>query len=70
MTKPTYHVHLLAVTDATCRPVHVTRQQVASLTAATRLARHLGYRICTVGGLAYLDTSTDTPHWVITVHED
>ena len=70
MTKPTYRVHLLAVTGATVRRVHVTQQQVASLTAATRLARNLGYRICTVGGLAYLDTSADTPHWVITVHED
>jgi hypothetical protein len=68
--KPTYQVHIIAVTDATTRLQHVTPDRVASITAAKRLVRNMFYRICTVGGLAYLDTSTDTPHWVVTVHED
>ena len=72
--KPTYPVHLLAVTDATVRLAHVTQQQVSSLTAAKRLARNLGYRVCTVGGLADLATNCgrdgETIAWIITVHED
>ena len=63
-------LHILAVTDSSSRLEHVTEQTVSSVAAARRLARSMGYRVCTAGGLCYLDTAAAEPCWVITVHED
>jgi len=72
--KPSYPVHVLAVTETTTRLDFVTKSRVESVTAAKRLARNLGYRVCTVGGLAELVTNGgydgETTAWLITVHED
>jgi hypothetical protein len=63
-------LHILAVTDRTTRLEHVTQQTVSSVTGARRLARAMGYRVCTVGGVCELNTDFGLPCWVITVHED
>jgi hypothetical protein len=71
MPAPTYPVTVLAVTQTSMRTAHVTREQVASLTAARRLVRSLGYRVCTVGGLAELfGRDGEALSWMITVHEE
>lgn len=69
MPKTAAPLHILAVTDTTTRLEHVTTQTVASVAAARRLARSMGYRVCTVGGTCELDTAHEPPCWIITVHE-
>jgi hypothetical protein len=63
-------LHILAVTDRTTRLEYVTKETVSSVTGARRLARDLGYRVCTVGGVCEMDTAHESPRWIITVHED
>ncbi len=63
-------LYILAVTDRTTRLECVTTKTVASVAAARRLARSMGYRVCTVGGMCELDTAHEPPCWIITVHED
>lgn len=69
MTKTSAPLHILAVTETTTWLEHITEQVVGSVAAAKRLARSMGYRVCTVGGVCELDSAHEPPCWVITVHE-
>lgn len=67
MPRTAYPLRIIGVTKDTSWEKYVTEETVSSVTGARKLARFLGYRVCTVGGLCELDTSGDTPRWVITV---
>jgi len=66
----------IVTTETSMRWLNPTTQKVSSKTAAVRLARELGFRVLTAGGLVeqvQLTTRDDEPEawaWGVTVHPE